>query len=83
MKEDLEIAIYIPDIAFTSASAILAEIGDYNQADAGSSRSCHVQNEKYYTENIFSKNKSKKWSKEGSCGFGQETSLHFASFVDL
>ncbi len=29
MKEDLEIAMSIPGIAFTSASAILAEIGDY------------------------------------------------------
>jgi transposase len=29
MKEDLDIAMSIPGIAFTSASAILAEIGDY------------------------------------------------------
>ncbi len=29
IKEDLEIAMSIPGIAFTSASAILAEIGDY------------------------------------------------------
>ncbi len=35
MKEDLEIAISIPGIAFTSASAILAEIGDYRDFENG------------------------------------------------
>lgn len=35
MKEDLEIAMSIPGIAFTSASAILAEIGDYRDFENG------------------------------------------------
>lgn len=35
IKEDLEIAISIPGIAFTSASAILAEIGDYRDFENG------------------------------------------------
>ncbi len=35
MKEDLEIAISIPGIAVTSASAILAEIGDYRDFENG------------------------------------------------
>ncbi len=35
MKEDLEIAMSIPGIAFTSASAILAEIGDFRDFKNG------------------------------------------------
>jgi transposase len=34
-KEDVEIAMSIPGIAFTSASAILAEIGDYRDFENG------------------------------------------------
>lgn len=34
-KEDVEIAMSIPGIAFTSASAILAEIGDYRDFERG------------------------------------------------
>jgi transposase len=36
MKEDVEIAMSIPGIAFTSASSILAEIGNYRDFENGS-----------------------------------------------
>jgi transposase len=35
LKKDIEIAMSIPDIAFTSASAILAEIGAYQDFKNG------------------------------------------------
>jgi Transposase IS116/IS110/IS902 family len=35
-KEDVEIAMSIPGIAFTSASSILAEIGNYRDFENGS-----------------------------------------------